>query len=222
MKSPSRPRAARRAAFTLIELLTVIAIIGILAAIMIPTVGKVRGMANDAQCKTSLRQWGMAMQLYIDDNKGRLPGPCPVYIERQLDPVNPDDTGNRHLFRYLAPYVSLKNHDSGIVPDAYICSAWVRATPNAKRGEVYMLRRPEDSDFFPYGWNTSSPWLYATVIADERWRETVAMIDMDDELPTSDHLTKAPPRPVHGGHRNVLHWDWHVSPRKVTGKKGES
>jgi|LauGreDrversion4_1035100.scaffolds.fasta_scaffold11537_4 prepilin-type N-terminal cleavage/methylation domain-containing protein/prepilin-type processing-associated H-X9-DG protein len=69
-----RPRLPRlTSAFTLIELLTVIAIIGILAAIIIPTVGKVRQSAKSAQCLSNLRQIGMAFNLYPADNKGRFP-----------------------------------------------------------------------------------------------------------------------------------------------------
>lgn len=58
-------------AFTLIELLTVIAIIGILAAIIIPTVSKVRATARNAQCVSRLRDWGRAVNLYANDNKGK-------------------------------------------------------------------------------------------------------------------------------------------------------
>jgi prepilin-type N-terminal cleavage/methylation domain-containing protein/prepilin-type processing-associated H-X9-DG protein len=63
----------RSSAFTLIELLTVIAIIGILAAIIIPTVGKVRLSAKSAQCLSNLRQLGMGFNLFTADNKGRFP-----------------------------------------------------------------------------------------------------------------------------------------------------
>ncbi|RRJ94854.1 DUF1559 domain-containing protein [Opitutaceae bacterium TAV4] len=59
-------------AFTLIELLTVIAIIGILAAIIIPTVGKVRDSARAAQCLSNLRQMGLAARLYAEDTNGKL------------------------------------------------------------------------------------------------------------------------------------------------------
>jgi len=51
-------------AFTLIELLTVIAIIGILAAIIIPTVGSVRTSANKAKTKVQFNQWSGAIELF--------------------------------------------------------------------------------------------------------------------------------------------------------------
>jgi prepilin-type N-terminal cleavage/methylation domain-containing protein/prepilin-type processing-associated H-X9-DG protein len=71
------PALARRAtparAFTLIELLTVIAIIGILAAILIPVVGKVRESARVTQGISNLRQIGSAIHLYAAQNRDLLP-----------------------------------------------------------------------------------------------------------------------------------------------------
>lgn len=64
---------SQKSAFTLIELLTVIAIIGILAAILIPTVGAVRKRALKSQCASNLHQMGMAINLYVNDNKQVLP-----------------------------------------------------------------------------------------------------------------------------------------------------
>lgn len=60
-------------AFTLIELLTVIAIIGILAAILIPVLGSVREQAKRAACVSNLRQIGIACHLYAAENDDRLP-----------------------------------------------------------------------------------------------------------------------------------------------------
>jgi prepilin-type N-terminal cleavage/methylation domain-containing protein len=64
-----------RRAFTLIELLTVIAIIGILAAILIPTVGAVRSSAHQASCAGNLRQIAVAVLVYAGENRDTLPGP---------------------------------------------------------------------------------------------------------------------------------------------------
>lgn len=60
-------------AFTLIELLTVIAIIAILAAILIPVAGRVRENARAAVCVSNIRQISIAMLLYADENNGILP-----------------------------------------------------------------------------------------------------------------------------------------------------
>lgn len=65
-------------AFTLIELLTVIAIIGILAAIVIPTVGTVREKAQRAVDANNLREILKAAQIYASDNNDRLPDPQTV------------------------------------------------------------------------------------------------------------------------------------------------
>ncbi len=62
---------AKCSAFTLIELLTVIAIIGILAAILIPVVSSVREAARRGACTGNLRQIGVAVQAYFNENDDR-------------------------------------------------------------------------------------------------------------------------------------------------------
>lgn len=68
MNNPTMKRHSRRSAFTLIELLTVIAIIGILAAILIPVVGAVRESARAVQCVSNLRQLGLGIMAATGDN----------------------------------------------------------------------------------------------------------------------------------------------------------
>lgn len=59
--------------FTLVELLVVIAVIGVLAAILIPVVGKVRGAARKAECVSNQRQIVTALRMHAADNRDLLP-----------------------------------------------------------------------------------------------------------------------------------------------------
>lgn len=63
----------KRRGFTLIELLVVIAIIALLMAILTPALRKAKEQAKTVMCQNQLRQYGLAQEMYLDDNDGKYP-----------------------------------------------------------------------------------------------------------------------------------------------------
>jgi len=72
MKHPANQ--SPRPAFTLVEMLIVISIIGLLAALLFPVFARVRESARTTSCSSNLRQLGLAFTQYTQDYGGRYPG----------------------------------------------------------------------------------------------------------------------------------------------------
>jgi prepilin-type N-terminal cleavage/methylation domain-containing protein/prepilin-type processing-associated H-X9-DG protein len=70
--------------FTLVELLVVIGIIGILIALILPTLAGARQAAEQLQCASNLRNIGLGIMIYLDQNQGVYP-PAYVYVDEQID-----------------------------------------------------------------------------------------------------------------------------------------
>ena len=99
MKTPSlSPQTP--AAFTLIELLVVIAIIAILAAMLLPALTRAKARAYNAVCVNNLRQLGIAVRVYAEDNNNRLPS-AEILPTQPIDPAKPLP----RICDVLAPYI---------------------------------------------------------------------------------------------------------------------
>src|SRR5687768_4125781 len=102
----------RRPAFTLVELLVVIAIVGVLVALLIPAVQAAREASRSAQCKSNLRQLGLAMTQYLDRHGergkfpevARLPTENPSKLPTLFDVLAPYCEKNRELFHCPSDY----------------------------------------------------------------------------------------------------------------------
>jgi prepilin-type N-terminal cleavage/methylation domain-containing protein len=87
-----------RRAFTLVELLIVIAILALLMGLLMPAVARARAKARQTKCENNLRQLSLALIMYQGDHRGQLPDwlsnlfPDYVPYERQSILVCPSDT----------------------------------------------------------------------------------------------------------------------------------
>ncbi|MEO0475980.1 MAG: prepilin-type N-terminal cleavage/methylation domain-containing protein [Planctomycetota bacterium] len=101
MSAPRRSRSA----FSLIELLVVVSIIALLIAILLPALSVARESTQDTQCKSNLKQLGIAQFAYASDHKGNYtsardwvgPQGTPGYG----DPTNIDTVTQGTLFPYI-------------------------------------------------------------------------------------------------------------------------
>ena len=70
--------------FTIVELLVVIAIVAILASLLLPALSGAKEQARIVQCLSNLRQIGVGLLLYVDDNRDRFPSPTLVETNKPV------------------------------------------------------------------------------------------------------------------------------------------
>lgn len=123
----------RSAAFTLIEILVVIAIIAVLAAVAFPVANSMLRTSGQAQSASNLRQWGSAIMMYSADNGGKLP---PVSIA----------TGYRGWDSVVAPYMKLSADEKSVPEKLFIHpNTPAPKDPQGRARRTYAMPRGSDS-----------------------------------------------------------------------------
>ncbi len=111
---PSHHQTKLGAGFTLIEMIVVIAVIGVLMSLLLPALSGARNRAHASACQSNLRQFALAFQMYAQDHQDAiLPNrdgeAIPLgetWVEGWLGLPGPDATNTQHLRRsLLGPYL---------------------------------------------------------------------------------------------------------------------
>ena len=170
-----RPGArADRSAFTLVELLVVIGIVGILASLLLPALSRAQSKAQGVACLNQLRQLALANLLYADDFHGRLPynygaadtkktiqsGGFLNWANNVMSWELDEDNTNRVWLAQggLGPYVS-GNADVFRCPADRALSTLQRATGWTRRTRSYSMNAMvgDAGEYSEEGYNENNP-----------------------------------------------------------------
>jgi prepilin-type N-terminal cleavage/methylation domain-containing protein/prepilin-type processing-associated H-X9-DG protein len=147
-----RPKRGSGPGFTLIELLVVIAIIAILAAMLLPALSRSKEYSKRTGCISNLRQMGLAMLMYADDNNGLVPrGNEPPWWQvfaPMLGGLRTNDYARARV--YLCPSYPEKRQ---LI--CYVVNAWRFTSPRDNVGteqigltRISAVQRPVDTIYF--------------------------------------------------------------------------
>src|SRR2546427_5337328 len=131
-----------RQGFTLIELLVVIAVIAILASLVLPALARAKQKSIQTTCLSNLKQIGIGIHLYTDDNENTLPGPAFSGARASYD-----KNSSTELIWFIANYLDSQSPNTvpagkPIVAEVFVCPGYFRSAPGVTSMEgrkCYLL-----------------------------------------------------------------------------------
>jgi prepilin-type N-terminal cleavage/methylation domain-containing protein/prepilin-type processing-associated H-X9-DG protein len=155
----------RSHAFTLIELLVVISVIALLLAILMPALNKAKNLAQGIACKGNLKNYTVAMAMYLDDNDAKFCDPVKCYFSQSGPyPVEGGLSSYLHV-RWCNGNVDLKSHpEYGGHMASYLVDAKAFICPTYK---TQAIRHSEDHFYQADAANLRNyePWYNYTMNA---------------------------------------------------------
>jgi len=143
----------RRAGFTLVELLVVMAIIALLVGILVPTVNKAREAAKKTRCRANLHSIGQAIRGYMEEFHGYYPPMATKpSLEQQLHPDNPRPA----MAEILGEYVSHQK-------EVFHCPSDEIRNPGDPKPPISV------TSYFQWEGSSYEPMLELSHVTGEKW-----------------------------------------------------